>query len=99
MSFGLCNAPRTYARVMNLVLRGLAWNTILAFLADILVMGRTFEDHLSNLRSVFDRFRQYGLKLKPRNCDLFQQEVSFLGRTINKNGLVIGDEYFGVVKT
>ena len=28
MSFGLCNAPGMYARVMNLVLRGLTWNII-----------------------------------------------------------------------
>ena len=28
MSFRLCNDPGTYARVMNLVLRGLNWNTI-----------------------------------------------------------------------
>jgi hypothetical protein len=41
MSFGLCNAPGTYARVMHLVLRGLTWNIVLAFLDDILVMGKT----------------------------------------------------------
>ena len=37
MAFGLCNAPGTYARVINLVLRGLTWTTVLAFLDDILV--------------------------------------------------------------
>lgn len=46
MSFGHCNAPSTNARVMNLVLRGLTWNIILAFLDDILVMGKSFNDHL-----------------------------------------------------
>ncbi|VDH93238.1 Hypothetical predicted protein [Mytilus galloprovincialis] len=74
MSFGLCNAPGTYSRVMNLVLRGLTWNVVLAFLDDILVMGKTFEDHLQNLRSVFERFREYGLKLKPRKCDFFKKK-------------------------
>ena len=46
MGFGLCNAPATYARVMNLVLRGLTWKTVLAFLDDILVLGTSFENHL-----------------------------------------------------
>jgi hypothetical protein len=32
MSFGLCNAPATYARAMQLVLRGLIWDIVLAFL-------------------------------------------------------------------
>ncbi|MES9879305.1 MAG: reverse transcriptase family protein, partial [Sedimenticola sp.] len=40
MGFGLCNAPATYCRIMNLVLRGLNWKTLLAFLDDILVLGK-----------------------------------------------------------
>lgn len=39
MGFGLCNAPATYARVMGLVLSGLTWEKVLAFLDDILVLG------------------------------------------------------------
>ena len=65
MGFGLCNAPATYARVMGLVLRGLTWKTCLAFLDDILVLGSSFEDHLSHLKEIFERFRHHGLKLKP----------------------------------
>jgi hypothetical protein len=42
MAFGLCNSPATYARVINLVLRGLNWKVVMAFLDDILVLGRDF---------------------------------------------------------
>jgi hypothetical protein len=28
------------------------------------------------------RFREYGLKLKTKKCELFQKEVEFLGRVI-----------------
>ena len=52
MSFGLYNASGTYARMMNLVLRGLTWNTVLAFLDDILVLRSDFQSHLTNLRYV-----------------------------------------------
>ena len=38
MGFGLCGAPATYARIMNLVFRGLSWKTVLAFLDDIVVL-------------------------------------------------------------
>jgi hypothetical protein len=47
------------------VLRGLNWKVVLAFLDDILVLGRDFEGHLANLRAILVRFREYGLKLKP----------------------------------
>ena len=87
MGFGMTNSPATFSRVINLVLRGLTWKTVLAFLDDILVMGMNFEDHLSNLIETLERFRLHGLKLKPRKCILFQKEVEFLGRNVNSNQL------------
>ena len=79
MGFGLCNAPATFTRVMNIVLRGLKWQTVLVFLDDILVFGSCFEEHLQNLSEVFLRLREYGLKLKPKQCLLIQQEAEFTG--------------------
>ena len=40
MGFGLTNFPACFSRVMNLILRGLTWKTILAFLNEILVLGK-----------------------------------------------------------
>jgi hypothetical protein len=53
------------------VLRGLNWKTVLAFLDDILVLGKTFDDNLQNLEEALQRFRKYGLKLKPKKCIFF----------------------------
>ena len=85
MGFGLCNAPATFQCAMNLVLRGLTWNEVLVYLDDIIVLGSSFEDHLSRLRKVFDRMREYNLKLKPRKCNLLKKEVEFLGRSVSQH--------------
>ena len=98
MAFGLCNSPATYTRVINLVLRGLNWKVVLAFLDDILVLGKDFEGHLANLRAVLVRFREYGLKLKPKKCELFQKEVEFLGRVVGPRGIYIGPGYIKDIK-
>lgn len=98
MSFGLCNAPSTYSRAMQLVLRGLTWDIVLAFLDDILVMGKDFDSHLDNLTKVFERFRQYGIKLKPVKCEFCTKETTFLGRRVNGDGLAIGEEYVQTIK-
>ena len=37
-----------------------------AFLDDILILGTTAETHHDNLHQVFERFRQHGLKFKPK---------------------------------
>ena len=65
MGFDLTNAPATFSRVVNFILKGLTWKIVLVFLDDILVIGKTFEEHLQNLCQVLDRFRTHGLKLKP----------------------------------
>lgn len=96
IGFGLCKVPSTFSRVMNLVLRGLHLNSVLAFLDDILVLGKNNE-HLSNIKDVVERFRSYGLKLKLKKCGLFKQEVEFLGRTVTKNGLGIGSNYIDTI--
>ena len=71
MAFGLCNLPATYARVMNLCLQGLCWKIVLAFLDDVLVLDKTFQEYLSNLAEVLTRFRVQGLRLKAKKCLFF----------------------------
>ncbi|XP_076440974.1 uncharacterized protein LOC143280226 [Babylonia areolata] len=92
MGFGLTNAPATFSRAVNLILRGLTWKTVLAFLDDILVLGKNFQDHLTNLRDALQRFRDYGMKLKPSKCLFFQSEVEFLGRKVSSNMLAMSEK-------
>ena len=63
--------------MIQLVLTGLTWKVCFAYLDDIIVLGRDFENHLSNLVTVLKRFRDNNLKLKPQKCKLFQKEVIF----------------------
>ena len=87
MPFGLCNAPGTFQRLMECVLRGLNWQIALIYLDDVLVYSKTFEEHLQHLRLVFDRFRAAGLKLKPSKCHFGQSKVNYLGHVITPDGL------------
>ena len=87
MPFGLCNAPATFQRLMDLVLSGLQWTECLVYLDDVIILGRDFEDHLRSLKLVFQRLRESGLKLKPAKCTLFQEKVSYLGHVISTEGI------------
>ena len=87
MPFGLTNAPATFMRAMTLVLQGLQWKDIIFYLDDVCILGKDFDHHLSKIRDTLLRFRQYNLKLKPRKCIFFQQELTFLGRLVGRNGV------------
>ena len=68
MPFGLCNAPATFQRLMQVVLSGIEGKFCFVYIDDILVCSNTFEDHLEHLQQVFERLRKAGLTLKPRKC-------------------------------
>ena len=87
MPFGLCNAPATFERLMECVLAGLHWKICLVYLDDIIVIGKTSDEMLANLETVFQRFEEAGLKMKPIKCQLFRKEVHFLGHVVNENGV------------
>ena len=87
MPFGLCNAPATFQRLMDLVLAGLQWSHCLVYLDDIIILGNTFVDHLRNLQSVFQRLRDAGLRLKSSKCAFFQPKVQYLGHVISEEGV------------
>ena len=98
MGFGLCNAPATFQRAMMLVLRGLTWKEVLAYLDDIIILGKSFADHLLNLRLVFERFRSFNLKLKPKKCVFFRKEVPFLGKIVTEKGIQIAPKKIEAVR-
>ncbi|GBN93715.1 Retrovirus-related Pol polyprotein from transposon 17.6 [Araneus ventricosus] len=83
MPFGLRNAPATFERLMDTVLRGLSSEAYLVYLDDIIIIGRTFEEHLNNLRKVFKRLQKANLKLSPKKCRFFQNEVTYVGHVIS----------------
>ena len=78
MPFGLCNAPTTFQRLMETVLSGLARDKCFIYLDDVLVVGKTFEEHANNLREVFTRLREAGPRLKPSKCHLAKSKVTYI---------------------
>ncbi|GBO44664.1 Retrovirus-related Pol polyprotein from transposon 297, partial [Araneus ventricosus] len=87
MPFGLCNAPATFERLMETVLRGLTSEACLVYLDDIIIVGRTFQEHHNNIRKVFQRLQKANLKLSPKKCRFFRKEVSYLGHIISADGV------------
>ena len=79
MPFGLCNVPATFQWLMQNCLGKLNPIYCLIYLDNLIVFLWTVEEHLHGLHVVFDRLREYNLKLKPSNCSLFQGRDKLLG--------------------
>ena len=84
MPFGLCNAPSTFERLMEIAMRGLQWTSCLVYLDDIVVFASNFESHLERLGEVLGRLEEAGLKVKPSKCCLARKKVAFLGHVVSE---------------
>ena len=60
---------------------------VIVFIDDILVTGRTREEHTRNLWNVLDHLRQAGLRLRESKCLFFQESLEYLGHVISKEGI------------
>ena len=98
MPFGLCNAPGTFERLMENVLVGLQFKTLLIYLDDIIIPCKTFEQGMEHLTEVFERLQNAGLKLKPRKCHLFQTEVIYLGHKVSEKGIETDPQKIAAIK-
>ena len=68
---------------MEQVIHELHWKTLLLYLDNVIVISPDFDSHLQRLEEVFGRLQDAGLKLKPKNCKLLQNEVHCLGHVVN----------------
>ncbi|UYV81558.1 K02A2.6-like, partial [Cordylochernes scorpioides] len=86
MPFGLCNAPATFERMMDNLLKGLRWTICLCYLDDVVIFADNFPDHLRRLEVVLNCFKRAGLKLNPGKCSFGASNIKILGHQVDKDG-------------
>jgi len=85
--FGLCNAGASYQRMIDITLSGLPLDCVLAYMDDIVVFSKDFQEHLLNLEQVFQRLKLSGISLKLSKCVFARKKVDFLGFELSNEGI------------
>ena len=81
MPFGLHSAPATFQRMMNHTLRD-CWHFARAYLDDIVIFSRSWEEHLVHLRKVLTCLQTAKLTINASKCQFGKDEVHYLGHVI-----------------
>lgn len=88
LPFGLNIAPGSFSRMMAIAFAGLKPHQAFTYMDDLIGIGFTENQHINNLRRVFQVCRDVNLKLNPNKCEFFKHEVYFLGHKCTQNGLL-----------
>lgn len=87
MPFGLSNAPATFERMMDTVLRRLRWKICLCYLDDVVVFSTSFSEHLNRLRTIFSCLLSAGLQLNRKKCHFAHETLRVLGHVVSADGV------------
>ena len=99
MPFGLSNAGSSFCCLMEQCLGDQQFVTLLLYLDDICIFAPTINDMLDWIELVFNRLKQYNLKIKPKKCQFFDTIVLFLGHILLAKGISANPEKAEKVKT
>ena len=87
LPMGLKVSPSTFSRLMTVAMTGLNMEKCLVYLDDIIVFGKTLDQHNKNLSDIFERLRQTNLKLNPQKCNFLKTELLYLGHLVSMEGI------------
>ena len=99
MPFGLSNAGSSFCHLMEQCLGDQQFVTLLLYLDDICIFAPTIDDMLDQIELVFNRLKQFNLKIKPKKCQFFNASVLFLGHILSAKGISVNPEKVEKVKT
>ena len=92
MSFGLKNAGATYQRAMVALFHDMMHREIEVYVDDMIAKSKTEEEHLVNLRKLFERLRKYRLRLNPAKCTFGVKSRKLLGFIVSQKGIEVDPE-------
>ena len=96
MPFGLCNAPATFQRTMDLVF-GQLRDFVGVYMDDVLIFSNTLEEHVKHLRIVYQKLAEELLYANPEKCTFAQPEVAYCGFIVGGNGVRAQPEKLAVI--
>lgn len=96
MTFGLTNAPVTFQRMMNNLLKDL--RNVRVYIDAVVVLSNTLEDHMRAVEEVAKRIKSAGLKVKPKKCFFVERKVNLLGHIVDENGIHVDPTKISRVK-
>ena len=96
LPFGVASAPAIFQRHMEVLLQGL--DGVSVYLDDILVAGRTLDEHLSRLAEVLKRLEDSGMRLNKQKCLFLCSSIEYLGHVVDEVGIHPTEEKVKAIK-
>lgn len=96
LPFGVNFAPALFQKMMDKVLTGLPQTA--AFIDDIIIAGKTPQEHMTLLQEVFRRLKHMNIRIKKAKCRFMATEITYLGHKIDEHGIHPTEEHIEAIR-
>ncbi|PKI76878.1 hypothetical protein CRG98_002665 [Punica granatum] len=98
MPFGLKNAGATYQRAMVTLFHDMMHKEVEVYVDDMIAKSKEGEDHLISLKRLFDRLKEYKLRLNPTKCTFGARSGKLLGFVVSERGIEVDPDKVKAIK-
>ncbi|XP_014210491.1 uncharacterized protein K02A2.6-like [Copidosoma floridanum] len=95
MSFGISSAPGIFQLRMEEILKGIPGVAIVV--DDVVVTGKTTDEHLTNLDRVLGKLNECGLKVRVEKFKFFEDKITYLGFEISGNEIKVDSHKYQAI--
>ncbi|GET02137.1 RNA-directed DNA polymerase homolog [Rhizophagus clarus] len=87
MLFGLRNAPGTFQRMIDKILKEYISNFIKIYMNDIMIYLKNLKKHIKHIEKVLQILQEHNLVIKLKKCKFCQRKIEFLSHEIGNDRL------------
>lgn len=98
MPFGLKNAPAIFQRSIDDVLRHHIGKRCYVYIDDVIVVGKTLDEHIENLSIILKALHEANLKVQLDKSEFLHKSVEFLGYIITDEGIKPNEKKIEAIK-